>query len=720
MTQQPISFPLSGGLDLITPALGLIPGRVVAALNYEPVMSGYKRISGYERFDGQTAPSTATVVAVHFIQGTAALGALVAGSRITQGSTGPLPSAAGFLVAPPVLESGSFAAGDATGWLYVVPSSGLFADAQPILTPTPAGVQAGPVDTAPVTFGPYDGDTLKAEAANRLRSVILPVPGAGPVRGIWFSENKAYAVRDNVGGTAGIPYYSVLDDEEQVGNLEIGGETITVAGEPIVLVVIGDGWIEAASELVLSFTAGTFQPGQGITITQAGGASAEVRRIIIDSGTFTAGTAAGRAYVVNKVGTFTAGQLVKVGATNAFTSSGDAVANAFPPGGRYSFITENFYGATNQRRVYGVNGVGKAFEFDGTSIIEISTGMPVDTPTRIAEHKGSLFLAFPGGSVQFSEVGEPRQFNAVLGAGELGIGDEITDFLSVPDALGVLGASSVHMLYGTDKDTYELRELSDEAGGLAWTAQRIGQPVYLDNRGLRDLTATSAYGNFKTGTLSGFIEPLLSDLRRDGVDPTASLIVRSKSQYWLFFRNGTALVFLFGKKQVEALPVNLGVVVTCAASVEDNGAERIFIGADDGFVYEMDRGVSFDGRVIEHYLRLPFNNFGSPQVLKRAHKVTMDMEATGRVTLDVSVDIELGAQPGEEAQRLVVTPGSGAIDGLGSNELYFASQIETVAEAYFGIAARNFSLKIAGASAIEEAHVLTAVTYHISARGLRR
>jgi hypothetical protein len=720
VTQNVVTFPVGGGLDLVSPALSADPGRVIAALNYEPTMSGYRRITGYERYDGRQSPASATVQALRFLDGSNALAQLQPGDRITQGAEGVLPTAVGTVLAPAIIESGSFSLGDAIGTLLIVVLSGKFLDGRAIKAPLAAAIQLGTIDPNPDLTG-YDAAYLLSVGVNSLRSVILPVPGKGPVRGIWFKNGRAYAVRDNADGTAGVPYYSDLNRDATTGNLTIAGVEITIAGEPITLTVIGEGWTQAANERVLRFTGGGVEPEEGDILVQTAQASAEVRRIILDSGTWAAGDAAGRIYLVAQSGAFTNGGIVRIDEVPAFIASADSITNAFAPGGRYSFISENFYGNASTDSVYGVNGVGPAFEYDGTAIVEIRTGVEDDRPTRIAEYKRSLFLAYEGGSVIVSEVGEPRAYNAATGtASEFAVGDEITDFLPVQNGLAVLCASSVNMLTGNDKEDFVLDQLSDEAGALAWTAQRINSPIYLDNRGLRELTATSAYGNFKTGTLSALIEPLLADLRRDSVNPTASLIVRSKSQYWLFLSNGTAIVFLFGKKFVEALPVNLGVVVFCAASVEDAGVERIFIGSNDGYVYEMNRGVSFDGRPIEHYLRFAFNNFRSAQQLKRAHKVTIDMETTSAVTLDVSVDIELGAQPGEPAQRLVVTPGGGALDSFGGNEMYFASQIETVAEAYLGISARNFSLKVGGVSATEESHVITGVTYHISPRGLRR
>jgi hypothetical protein len=385
-------------------------------------------------------------------------------------------------------------------------------------------------------------------------------------------------------------------------------------------------------------------------------------------------------------------------------------------------MNHNFFGASNLARVYGVNGVGQAFEYDGVSgtLAPISTGMSPDTPSHIAAHKDSLFLSFPGGSVQFSAVGNPLSFDAVIGAGEIGIGSDVTGFIEAEGALAIFGEKSINLLYGNDAEDYQLEVLSEESGALPGTMQRIGQIVYMDNRGLRSLSASQAFGNFSMGTLSRLVAPLLEDKRRDGIEPVASLVCRTADQYWLFFADGTGLIANFSGKEPAILPFDLGRIVTCCCSVEDAGQERLFIGCSDGFVYELNKGTSFDGAPIEHYLRLPFNHFGQPRLSKRIHKVGIDLEASGTTTLTVSADINYGAEAGIAAQTLIVTTGGGAIDDLGSNELYFASQIETRAEAWLDGVASNVSLKIGGATVNEEPHTLTGVTFHISPRGLQR
>ena len=59
MTRNVEHYVLRGGLDLISSPLTIDPGRLWRALNVEPAEAGYRRIAGYERFDGRPSPSDA-------------------------------------------------------------------------------------------------------------------------------------------------------------------------------------------------------------------------------------------------------------------------------------------------------------------------------------------------------------------------------------------------------------------------------------------------------------------------------------------------------------------------------------------------------------------------------------------------------------------------------------------------------------------------------------
>lgn len=109
MAQKTYSFPLVGGLDLTTPAAKIQPGMVISSKNYEPDdEGGYRRVSGYERFDGLPSPTGASYWILNFDAGDIATAEVGGNCRgMTSGAVG--------VVAVVTLTSGSWAGSDAAG-----------------------------------------------------------------------------------------------------------------------------------------------------------------------------------------------------------------------------------------------------------------------------------------------------------------------------------------------------------------------------------------------------------------------------------------------------------------------------------------------------------------------------------------------------------------------------------------------------------------------------
>lgn len=690
MTQQTPFFPLGGGLDLITPAIAMPPGKVIAGRNYEPLATGYSRIMGYERYDGRTLASAAPYL---FVQFDAGVSAFVVGETITGFTSG----ATGKVLALATVQSGSFGGSNAVGYVVFGQVTGTFIDNELLKN---GGTTRATANGAPVANSAPDDVTAalwQSLASDAQRLLIGAVPGSGPVRGVWRMNGVTYAFRDNVGATAGVMFKSTTS-----------------------------GWTAITFGRALNYTSGgTYVIAEGDTITGAtSGATAVVRRVILGSGGWGAGTAAGYLVLSGQTGNFAAENL-NVGANlNVATIAADSTAITLPPGGRYEFTSHNFFGSSGTLRMYGANGVGTAFEFDGTYFVPIVTGMPVDAPTHIATHKNHLFLAFPGGSLQNSSLGDPLVFDAITGAAEIGLGDEITGFIEDnANILTIISAKSIANLYGNDAADFQLEILSSESGGLPWTAEKMGTGIYMDNRGVRSLTASQSYGNFSIGTYTEIIQPLLNAYIKAAILPVASCRVRSKTQYRLFFSNGDGITIYLGKKQPEILPFRLPKTPTCICSVEDSDRqERIFFGASDGYVYQLESGTSFDGDDIDFFLRLAFNHFGAPQMRKRWHKAVIECDASPKASVSVTADFDYGdpLEAGIDVIDFTVSGGGGSWDISLWDTFYWDSTAKGQMEAPLDGVSKTISLLLAGATADEPPHLLHGVSMFYSPRGLVR
>lgn len=689
MSRRSYSFALEGGLDQVTQPLAIRPGRAIQSLNYEALDEGYGRIGGFERFDGQTSPTDFPFHLLEFDTGTTAI-------QDGDALTGATSGATATVLVDADVESGSWVGGDAAGMVGIRSLTGSFTVGEDI------EVSGSPV--ASVAAVEFLGDAPSADnyeasvglaARAYARGLIGAITGSGDVRGVWeFDVNGAvYAVRDNAGGTAGGLWKSTTS-----------------------------GWTAVALGYRLDFTSGgTTEIVVGNTITGAtSGATAVITRVVLQSGTWAGGDAAGYFIFTSQTGTFQA-ENIDVGASpNLATIAGDSSANSLPAGGRYHFVTHNFYGASGSRRIYGVNGVGTAFEFDGTVFVPIETGADTDTPNRIAVYRNHLVLGFPNGWVQTSEADEPIGWETTGGAFGFGIGSDVADFIVTTSALLVLGEFGIFVLTGATSNDFVLAPLTLEAGALPFTGQRIGPGIYVDNRGIRSISTSQDYGNFSMGTMSAGIRKLLRSKMAAGTRPCASAIVRTKNQYRVFLDDGSGISIYLGRKYPEPMYFELGKTVTCICSNEGtDDAERIFFGSTDGYVYQLDKGRSLDGSDLEAFIQLAYANMGTPNLLKRVHRVGLECTSDGPATIGIAIEYDYSSNEQiATSQREVSAQGIGGLWGVANwGEFYWSAPVENVLEADVEGQGRNASIITYSSGEDIPPYVLRGATLHYSDRG---
>lgn len=681
-------IPLSGGEDQVSPAASIKPGALIFSENYEPgVVYGYRRIDGFERTDGRPRPSDASYWVLNFDAGSADF-------AVADIVTGGTSLATGEVLVVSV-TSGTWAGGNAAGYLILFNVVGTFQDNEAITAAGAAAVANG-VATERGASNDTDDATWLHAAIAATRADIQTVPGEGRILGVWMFGGTKYAFRNNVGSTAAVMFKSSAA-----------------------------GWTTVDLGKKLSFTSGgVTEIVAGNTITGAiSGATAVVNRVFVTSGTWGAGTAAGYFILTGQVGVFQAENLDVGASLNLATIAGNSAAQTLSPSGRYEFLNHNFYGAASSRRMYGCDGVNKAFEFDGTAYCPITTGMATDAPKHIHVHREQLFLAFPNGSVQHAAPGDPLVWSVVVGAGEIGTGDEITGFSTVPGGvLAILNRNQTYLLYGASVADWELKRHAEDSGAIEWSIQSIGAPRYLDDRGMTSLDAVQNFGDFAASTFSQQIQPLL-DSKLSSSSVTASIRVRTKDQYRMFFADGYGVIAKFRPKSIEFTRINIGKVVRCACSVEDTaGREVLLFGSDDGYVYEMDSGTSFDGSEVVGYLRLPFGHLKSPQQNKHFFKAVLDIDAPGGTALDFTHELNYGSPdtPLGETQALNVQSGGGQWGSAVWSEFVWGAQVVGTAEGYVDGDGVNLGMLIRSASTYDRPHTINGVNLHYSMRGRAR
>ena len=395
-----------------------------------------------------------------------------------------------------------------------------------------------------------------------------------------------------------------------------------------------------------------------------------------------------------------------------------------PAGGRYEFRNNNFGGQAATRKMYGVNGVGQAFQWDGTAFTSIGTGHSTDTPTHLSIHSNHLLLGYRGGSLQGSSTGTPTIFDALTGAFEIGCGQEINGLIhaGAGNTL-IVGDDRMQVLYGQDSGNIQLADHSDpQTGGVEWTAQSVGAPLFLDNRGVRRFDVTDNYGNFVINTMTSDIQPFLDKQREARNVSVGSMRVRSKDQYRVWFASGIGVCIYLGRGRPEISFLDYGsdendnlIFPRCSVSVEDaDRIERVYFGADNGFVYEAGRGRSFDGRTIPHYIRLPLNHMGRPTQQKRFFRSDIHLDLDSQIKVSVAALFNDGNNPDAIANEATVAGGGGLWDEALWDDFYWDSPLNGFHSFDMPGRGRNASVLIQGESKLEPPHTLNGISIHWS------
>ncbi len=690
MSHRPYTMLARGGLDIVTPVVAMKPGRALIAKNYEPADDGYARLPGIERYDGRPKPSKVTY---HILNFDAGVGNITEGQTVTGLTSG----ATGKALIDAVVQTGSFGGSNATGYLVLTIVSGTFQDNESLQV---GGVTKATANGTAVLRGATTDaldTTYYQDAVATARALIVAPSGSGVVRGVHWYNGSLYCFRDNVGGTAGQ-----------------------------LLKATSTGWVVQSLGFMVPYTTGSAAISVGQTVTGAtSGASGVVTAVVLRTGNYGASSAVGLLTFASITGTFQNGENLQVGGVTKCVASAASSAITLPAGGRYECINHNFSGQSATKKMYGVNGVGTAFEWNGTVFVPIFTGMTTDTPNHIAAHRNYLFLSFPGGSVQYSALLNPYSWSILSGAGEIAIGDNVTNI--VPDTetvMVIMSLERVGVLYGNISSEFEFKTRERQAGAVEWTAQQIGPIHYLDQEGVRSMASSDKFGDFSIGTISRRVKPLMDAKRKAGVTVDCAFVLRSKSQYRLFYSDGSFLIFWFGSgmDRPEIMAGNYGKRVRCiCAGEESDGSEAIFFGSDDGFVYQMDAGTSLDGSEIDSYVRLPVT-CNSPRQRKRFKKLFAAMATNPNINLKYVV--EYGPSETEQgasvANDFTVRGGGGVWDVDNWGSFYWSGGFEGRADQGMEGEGSIAYITMYGKSSTDQPHTLKSLTVNFVPGPLER
>jgi hypothetical protein len=686
-------FSATGGLNVMDAPALIPPGELLGCQNYEPgMLGGYRRFDGYERFDGHTSPSDAPYVSVAF----------------SNHAFAPAPGAT-------VTESGSGATGtlaylDPVNYVLVLVNvSGTFVGNGSTLTSGTTTPSVG----LPITNGGLTtalSDSYYYQKWLYFQSSIATVGGAscsGGVLAVWPHASGVYAWRNNSGGTQALMFKATTS-----------------------------GWVQIALGIKVRYKAGVYaasmqqMPEGTVLVGATSGATMTVKRVATLTGTW--GTDAAGYFIVSAItGTPTANELLKVAGVTYCTYVSNA-AQTIPPGGSYYLRSHNFNFDQNPLsgfRIYGTNGVGNGFEYDPVNdvYVAIETGMTTDTPTHLNIHANYLFYGFPGGSLQNSGYQLPLNWNPVFGADARSVGADITFMREDVSESMIIGTRrQLWILVGQQVEQFQIRVYSENTGAYEKTDEMPGQIVFAEDRGITTVAASAQYGNFSAASLTNKILDIVTAAFANDT-PVGAILTRKKNLYRLIFASGNVLCLAINATGQFA-GWTQGTYVhqpTCtfAGFWEDaNGkeVERAFLGGANGYVYELDKGRSFDGQVLDHFLKFAYWNLGIPSTFSRYRWVQIDVRPEGSSSVSVGADCDYGNRTGQTMPTDSLGGGGGLWDVAKWDQFIWD------APAYAGLAVKlelegyNISVAMSGSSVNDTPFTITSMMYQYSPRIINR
>ncbi len=655
---------MRGGLNTEAPPIAVPDGQLIACENYEPDVAGYTSFSGYERFDGRPKPSEAA-------------------------------------------------------------------------------------------------DATDREAR---RAAIQQVPGKGPVLAAWSVTDAAgdshYAIRENSGDTNSTLYRASAS----------GWSAVTP--NPVIYFNEGAG------------TSGSPLEGEWVRTSGGGGGVAKIERVILLKGTYSGGDARGYLCLSSYTGDFGSfDDDLEFSKDNSFAGSplyapaakfakadprygmihgfdegtegnGGALQSTFAPPITVtrSIVVRShiFRSGLGTERSYFSTGGRFAFEFDGNVLCPIRTGAPdydilsaaiggdldglteeqaisaglVPAFENTAIYREHLFLASRLGTLLNSAPNDPLDFKAISGAAEIGFGTSIAGFQSeVSGVLIIYGLDRVSYLTGSSDLDFSVESILREVTPRGKTMQLAGAPIFMDRTGVRRLATTEAFGNWRVSTLTAQYESFFRSAFASGISPVASMRVNEKDIYRVFFDNGDAISLYFGRNGVEIGRLSLPITLSTASGTFSASTDEIrLVGAEDGYVYQMDVGGSMDGERIYSAIAMAPYSARAPRTNKRF--VTAALEVTGGAVDSIKFRAEFDySAPTAIPVDLPPNPvaGGGALWGaVNWDEFVWSDQSVATAIARLDSAGVNILMTIAAESAFQAPHTLTAITYNMIYRNVKR
>ena len=325
---------------------------------------------------------------------------------------------------------------------------------------------------------------------------------------------------------------------------------------------------------------------------------------------------------------------------------------------------------------------------DNTNTLSFITSNPdLQGAEQVAIFKNTVFFS-KGSNLYFSAPGDSGDYSAANGGGVINVSHQITGLITFREQLIIFSRNKIQRLTGSTISDFQLSPITESIGCLdPDTIQEVGGDImYMSPDGIRLLGATDRIGDFALEVAS---DPISDDVYKfsQSTSNFCSIVVREKAQYRIFAYIPSTqqkvsrglLVTKFSDQGTANLA--WGESSGIKAYVADSKyvasySEVILFANEDGYVYKMEQGNSFDGQPIEAIYESPYMPITDPQVRKTFYKLTTYIDPTGSFSFDLSVKYDftrLNNQNLIQPTSVTVTSTGLAVSSYGSVSSVFGS-----------------------------------------------
>ena len=309
------------------------------------------------------------------------------------------------------------------------------------------------------------------------------------------------------------------------------------------------------------------------------------------------------------------------------------------------------YNYTGTEKIAIVDGANAPALYDNNTFTVLDAG-PTDIVGAgfVVNFKNQLFFG-KSNLLTFTAPYTDNDFTAAAGSGTISLGAVITGLIVFRQQLIIFTESSIFQLVGNTIADFQLQPVTTDIGCVDTdTIQEIGGDVmFLGPDGLRLLSATDRIGDFGLAVVSKSIQKEVTRFISANTS-FASAVIRNKSQYRILGYNtnikqenaqGILGTQFSGQGGEEMAWGELrGIRAYVADSRFYQNVETIVFANDDGYLYQMEDGNSFDNLNIQTTFATPFIPVSDPQIRKTFYKAFLYTDPQGSVSFDMSLKLD--------------------------------------------------------------------------------